>query len=381
MNPSSDQYDIIIVGSGPSGMSAALNLQRLDPGLASRTLVLEKETHPRDKLCGGGLTTLSQFLLSQLNLDIFVRHIPINEICLQFEGKTVRYKGEGLVKIVRRAEFDAEMVKAARERSIEVREGVAVTGLKVESEGVALATTEGEFRCKAVVAADGVKGVIRRQVGLEGPSRIARAIEVLTPEDPTTHPDFQGQRIVVDFTPVLHGLQGYAWDFPSLVGGEPFMNRGAYDSRVIPERPNAPLKEMFRDFLQERDYNLDDFHLLGHPGRWFDPDAQFSVPRVLLTGDAAGIEPLGGDGIGSSLYYGQVVAQELVESFKSQDLTFSGYRKRLLNHPAGKMMSQRTRLARRVYGTRNPYMLRALWFFLRASITLRSLRQPKPTAS
>ncbi|NIQ23698.1 MAG: FAD-dependent oxidoreductase, partial [Pseudomonas stutzeri] len=48
--------DVIIVGGGPAGASTALHLERLNPKLAARTLVLEKSRHPRDKTCGGALT-------------------------------------------------------------------------------------------------------------------------------------------------------------------------------------------------------------------------------------------------------------------------------------------------------------------------------------
>ncbi|MFG0332280.1 MAG: FAD-dependent oxidoreductase, partial [Maioricimonas sp. JB049] len=48
------QYDVIIIGSGPSGSSTALHLAQRSPELARRTLILERDRHPRHKLCGGG---------------------------------------------------------------------------------------------------------------------------------------------------------------------------------------------------------------------------------------------------------------------------------------------------------------------------------------
>jgi len=48
--------DVVIIGGGPAGTSAALHVQRLDPKLASRTILLEKSSHPREKICGGALT-------------------------------------------------------------------------------------------------------------------------------------------------------------------------------------------------------------------------------------------------------------------------------------------------------------------------------------
>ena len=45
-------YDMIIAGGGPAGAVAAERAAK--KGLS--VLVLEKETYPRDKTCGGGVT-------------------------------------------------------------------------------------------------------------------------------------------------------------------------------------------------------------------------------------------------------------------------------------------------------------------------------------
>jgi flavin-dependent dehydrogenase len=55
MNTTDFDYDVVIVGSGPAGVSTWLHLHRFEPQLAARTLVLEKAQHPRPKLCGGGV--------------------------------------------------------------------------------------------------------------------------------------------------------------------------------------------------------------------------------------------------------------------------------------------------------------------------------------
>jgi flavin-dependent dehydrogenase len=53
-------FDVVVVGAGPCGCSVALHLAERSPALAARTLVIEAAHHPRHKLCGGGLTLLSQ---------------------------------------------------------------------------------------------------------------------------------------------------------------------------------------------------------------------------------------------------------------------------------------------------------------------------------
>jgi len=117
---------------------------------------------------------------------------------------------------------------------------------------------------------------------------------------------------------------------------------------------------------------LEDYKLMGNPGRWFDPEAQVAVPRVLLAGDAAGIEPLGGDGISCALGYGEVVAAELIEAFKSGDFSFTGYKEHLLAHDLGKHLVRRVRQAKFLYGIHSRLVFRALWLWLR----LRARVQP-----
>jgi len=359
-----DTFDVVVVGSGPSGVSTALNLQRQAPTSAAKMLVIDKAVHPRHKLCGGGVTLLSQQLLSNLGLDLTLNYVPIHEILLRFDGRDVVVREENAIKIVRRDKFDAALVGAARERGVAVREGVALNGLRREGNSMVLETDSGDLRAKVVVAADGAKSTVRRHIGLEGPSRVCRAIEILTPENPETTPEFLEHRVVFDFTAVPNGLQGYYWDFPSSVDGEPYMNRGVFDSRVLSERPNADLKEVFQNHLSERGLHLDGYKLMGNPGRWFDPRADISVPGVLLVGDAAGIEPLGGDGISCALWYGEVAAAEIAQAFGTGDFNFAGYRKRLLAHPLGRHMARRTRMAQLIYGRRNPTALHAFWMYL-----------------
>lgn len=88
-----ENYDVVIVGAGPAGISTALHLQQIAPELASRTLVLEKARHPRTKLCGGGVVPDAERVLRRLGLDVTeVPHVTLNWTHFGFEGKGIAFR-------------------------------------------------------------------------------------------------------------------------------------------------------------------------------------------------------------------------------------------------------------------------------------------------
>jgi flavin-dependent dehydrogenase len=173
-----------------------------------------------------------------------------------------------------------------------------------------------------------------------------------------------------------HQLQGYYWDFPSYVEGQPVMNRGVFDSRVRPERPKADLKQTLSDELADRDLDLSDYKLKCHPIRWWGEDGRFAMPRVILVGDAAGTDPLVGEGISFALGYGEVAAAALEDAFARQDFSFDTYKKRLCQHPLFVHLRWRARLARFAYILKYPRFFRAGWWAARLIVKLTRWRDP-----
>ena len=353
--------DVLIIGSGPSGTSTALHLVKRDPAWARRIVIVDKAIHPRDKLCGGGITHLGHNILADLGLTLEPRHFEVKEARLLYHGQSYSFYGNPVFRIVRRSEFDHWLAQKAEQRGVTLRQGEAVKEIIPRDEYVEVVTDKATFHAQVVVAADGSRSIVRRKLKWDDDSRVARLVEVLTPEDPDAAPEFREAVAVFDFTPMDEGLQGYYWDFPSFVNGRPYMNRGVFDSRARPERPKADLKDILAEEMDERERELEDYELKGHPIRWWSSDGRFARPRVILVGDAAGADPLMGEGISFALGYGQPASEAISDAFARNDFSFDSYSQRLKEHPLFAQLSLRTRLARLVYRINYPPLVSLGW--------------------
>jgi menaquinone-9 beta-reductase len=345
-----EDADVVIVGAGPAGMSAAIQLARSQrPQL--RVVVLEKSRHPRPKLCGGGVTPFGDDMLRRLGLDLEPPHVPVREIHFVFGATTLVLRGDPAMRVVRREDLDHWLVRQGIAAGALVRQQEAVRTLARDAGGAFVVTTDrGELRAPVVIAADGSASTVLRLLGWQAPQRTARLLETLTAPRPGEREAWTRGVAEFDFTPVLGGIQGYYWEFPSRADGVDRMSRGLYDSRAGGDPPAPPLRAAFEAELARRGAVAPPGSIHGFPLRWFDRRGPFAAPGLLLAGDAAGADPFFGEGIAFALAYGEAAARSVLAAFLAGDFAFAGYRRRILEHDVLRRLATRARVARVLYG-------------------------------
>ena len=158
-------FDVIIVGGGPAGATAARSLARG----GARALVLDRAAFPRHKPCGGGLTwrALKRFPDVEAAVPRISAH-PIRRIYMEAPGgASVAVETEQpTILLVRRVEFDNLLMTMAREAGAEVAEGTDITRVSEREAGVRLEARDGRvFDAPIVIAADGVYSTVARRLG------------------------------------------------------------------------------------------------------------------------------------------------------------------------------------------------------------------------
>ena len=356
-----NDIDVLIVGAGPAGVSTALHLLGRDPGLRDRILVIDKAGFPRDKLCGGGITRMVDRCLANLGLRLEVPSTHIDCARMIVGGAELSFRSKPAFRVIRRAEFDHWLVRHASDCGIAIHQRERLMDLHPDQSGVDVTTSRSTYRAAVVVGADGSSSTVRRRTGLPV-GRRARLLEVLTPErDHNEVVDAIERSASFDFGNLRNGCQGYVWDFPCHDGGAPTVNRGIIDVRIDRRRKRVRLDELFAFELKKRDWPISDVRLRGAGLRWYQPLQPISKERVVLVGDAAGVDPLFGEGIPFALAYGELASHAIVHALTTRDFRFLDYRWRVLRSSWGRNLLLRRGLAELSYRPLTQPLVMALW--------------------
>ncbi len=322
------EFDVIVVGAGPGGCSAAISLARRGYGV----LLLDKARFPRDKACGDGLSPLALEVLDRLAVgETIARSNPWRVDGIDFfspEGQMVRAGFSHLSgkyrhgSVLPRKEFDSWMWKAAQAfsniRPIEnceaesfIYDGKRVAGLHARN-----GESAESFYGKAIVGADGAYSTVGkafpgRPRGFRNCAFALRGyfhrVEGLT------------RQIEIHCERSL--LPGYGWVFPT---GETSANVGVGIS--LPLLKATDLKKLLGFFVAEnpslkqrfRGAELEQGSVKGWPIPLGTYSSRRGHKNLLLVGDAGHFaDVLSGEGIYFALRGGECAAQALDAAFQT----------------------------------------------------------------
>ncbi|HEV8373897.1 MAG TPA: geranylgeranyl reductase family protein, partial [Actinomycetota bacterium] len=316
---------------GPGGAATAFHLARG----GARVLLCEKQSYPREKVCGDGLTPRAVAQLDAMGLrDEYRSWSRSAGLKVHGGGHVVELPWPELTGLPSfglarpRTDFDELLARTAERAGAKLWAGTEVVGPLVEHGLVrgAVVRREGEdpvdVRAEVVVAADGASSRFAQALGLSRDEQ--RPIGVAMRQYYRTERDTDPW--IDSYLELRRGndlLPGYGWVFPLADGtvnvGVGLLNTSAHFG-------NLNYKQLLRDWVPtvgpEWGFTADD--AVAKPRSAPLPMGASRHPPlhrgVLFVGDAAGlVNPFNGEGIDYAMESGQLAAEVGLAVLESGD--------------------------------------------------------------
>jgi flavin-dependent dehydrogenase len=143
------------------------------------------------------------------------------------------------------------------------------------------------------------------------------------------------------------------WDFPTIVDGREMVCRGIYQVHLGYSKQNIHTK--LSDYLALKGLDINNYKIKYFAGRAYNSNDIMSNERMILVGEAAGIDPVSGEGISQAINYG------LLAGYYSADVlakraSFRDWGKVIRKSSLGRNLSFRNRTVNVFYGPARPVM-------------------------
>jgi menaquinone-9 beta-reductase len=350
--PQHQDADVIVVGAGPSGSSAAYWLATA--GLD--VLLLEKTRFPREKVCGDGLTPRGTRALIEMGIDVSEAAGWLHNKGLRVIGGGQRlqldwpeltsFPNYGLVRP--RADLDALLASQAVKAGARLRELTTVTEPVLDRAGrvagVAGHTADKQplqFRAPIVLGCEGVSGKMAQHLGVHRNDKRPLGVAVRRYyTSPKTHDDYLESWLELwDGKPDESALlPGYGWIFGM---GDGTVNAGLGVLNSSAGFGKTDYRAMLTRWLD----NTPEGWGLREPNATC-PTRGAALPMgfnrtphylrgLLLVGDCGGsVNPFNGEGIPYAMESGKFAAEAVVQALarpagSARELALAGYPRRM----------------------------------------------------
>lgn len=317
------KFDVIILGAGPAGSSAALVFE----GSGLKVALIDKAIFPRHKTCGDAIPGKTQKFLRPVwpEIDKAMADAPAAELIKSAEvfstnGLSLHIDWKLTAYNMRRTDFDNLLLGEVKRRgTVEIIEGCAIGRISELEDRIELESKEGEvLQCKILIACDGANSIAAKQLTSIGTIRDQYGFAVAAYYSGIKCPENTNLIFLLkDFSP------GYFWIFPL---GEGLYNVG-YGMLGKPPKGDG-LKGNLKKIIEQEESisplfsgskSESDIYAFGLPmgGKEFKPIVS---NRLMLCGDAAYlIDPLQGHGIDKAVRSGILAAETAIKSISIGD--------------------------------------------------------------
>ena len=319
----SERVDVTVIGAGPAGSTAAYRLARA----GARVLLVDRQSFPRDKPCGGGLTGRATSILPFDVSPVVEDAVDKLDVRLRYARITRQSFREPMALMTQRRRLDHFLAEQAAQAGADFRDHVRVRDIEVGGAGDSIVVLEGGERVAAgvVLGADGANGVSAKALGLGSDRMFGVALEgnaPMTPERERLH----RSRVTLELGNVPGG---YGWIFPK--GDHINLGVGGWGS----EGPRL------RDHLRRlcAMHGVSDAELSqvrGHRMPLRRAWTGVARGRTAVVGDAAGlIDPLSGDGMFEAFLSSELASEAALDVLAGRAHTMEPYGPRLKRSLAG----------------------------------------------
>ncbi len=299
-------YDVLVVGAGPTGSNAA----RLLAAAGWKVLLVEEHPEVGQPVQCAGLVTPRTFEHTPFPIGDLHQNDLRGGLVVAPDGTSVEFVSSQVqAQAMDRARFDQRMAAFAVAAGVELRVATKATGALRDDAGVTVTLNRmglaSTVRVRLVVGADGIRGSVARWFGFPPVSEIVSAYEA---ELAGCHIEPGRTHIIPMFAGKAQAPGFFSWIIP--VGGDRTRTGLAVAPGMNEQAARAYYERMFTD-PQSASYlagAMPTYLIIG--GIPLGLRARLVDDRVMLVGDAAGMaKPTSGGGI----YMGLVGSEFLAE--------------------------------------------------------------------